>query len=109
MSLFEVFIIAALAVYRITAMLHNEAGPGDIFGKLRSRLGVKFDQYSNPYGTNWVSEGILCFYCLSVWIGFVVTFWLVVAALLQFFLVGVFLLLPFALSGVAVYLKKAVG
>lgn len=109
MSLFEIFIVAALATYRLTAMINAETGPGDIFTRFRTFVGVKVDQYSHPYGTNWVSEGILCFYCLSVWIGFIVTLWLVVAALLQFFFVGMFLLLPFALSGVAVYLKKAVG
>lgn len=109
MSLFEVFIIGALATYRLTAMIHNEAGPGDMFGKFRSMIGIKFDQYSNPYGTNWVAEGVLCFYCLSVWIGFVVMVWLMLAALLDFILLGVILLFPLAFSGVAVYLKKAVG
>ncbi len=109
MSLFEIFIIAALATYRWTALIHNEAGPADIFGRLRNRLGVKFDQYSNPYGTNWFAEGILCFYCLSVWIGIGIFLWLMIAALLGFLLLGAILLFPFALSGVAVYLKKAVG
>lgn len=109
MSLFEVFIIGSLATYRLTAMIHNEAGPADMFGKFRSMIGVKFDQYSNPYGTNWVAEGVLCFYCLSVWIGFVVMVWLMIAALLDFILLGVILLFPLAFSGVAVYLKKAVG
>jgi hypothetical protein len=109
MSLFDVFIIAALATYRLTFMLNSESGPGDIFVRLRSRLGVKFDQYSNPYGTNWISEGVLCFYCLSVWVGFAVYFWLYIFTWLRIFQFGAALLFPFALSGVAVYLKKAVG
>lgn len=109
MSLFEVFIIAALTTYRLTSMLHNEAGPGDMFGKLRTRLGVRFDTYSNPYSTNWVSEGILCFYCLSVWVGFAVVAWLIITALLGFVFAGAIALFPFAASGVAVYLKKLAG
>lgn len=109
MSLFEVFIIGALSTYRLTAMINSEAGPADMFGKFRSMIGIKFDQYSNPYGTNWVAEGVLCFYCLSVWIGFAVMVWLMIAALLDFILLGVILLFPLAFSGVAVYLKKAVG
>src|SRR5688572_7796621 len=109
MSLFEIFIVAALATYRLTAMIHNESGPADIFGRFRTYAGVEFDKYSNPYGTNWVSEGLLCFYCLSVWIGIGVFLWLVIASLLGFLLIGTMLLFPFAMSGVAVYLKKAVG
>lgn len=109
MSLFEVFIVSALATYRLTAMLHNEAGPGDIFGGLRHRLGVRFDTYSNPYSTNWVSEGILCFYCLSVWVGILITLFLIGMSLAGFLATANLVLFPFALSGVAVYLKKAVG
>jgi hypothetical protein len=109
MSLFELFIIAALATYRWTAMIHSEAGPADIFVRFRSRIGVKFDQYSNPYGTNWVSEGVLCFYCLSVWIGILITVFLIGMMLADFLAIASLLLFPFALSGVAVYLKKLAG
>jgi len=117
--LFELFIIGTLATYRWTAMLNNEAGPGDIFGKLRTRLGVKFDQYSNPYGTNWISEGMLCFYCLSVWVALFISGIIVVFIIygrltnheppLTFIEAALLVLLPFAMSGGAVYLKKAVG
>lgn len=109
MSLFEVFIIGALATYRLTAMINNETGPGEIFGKLRVRLGVKFDEYSKPYGTNWIAEGVLCFYCLSVWIGFAVTVWIIIAIVLGIPFLAAIFLFPLAFSGVAVYLKKAVG
>lgn len=109
MNLFEIFILAALATYRWTAMIHNEAGPADVFGRFRNRVGIKFDQYSNPYGTNWIAEGILCFYCLSVWVGIVITAFLAVMMLAELLSIAVMLLFPFALSGVAVYLKKAAG
>jgi hypothetical protein len=108
-SLFEVFIIASLATYRLTTMIHNETGPGDIFGALRFRLGVRYDQYSNPYGTNWISEGILCFYCLSVWMGLLIGVILALAVYLKQTDLLALALIPFALSGLAVYLKKAVG
>lgn len=109
MSLFELFVISALATYRLTIMINSEEGPAHIFGRLRVRLGVKFDQYSNPYGSNWVAEGVLCFYCLSVWISFAVAAWIIFTTVIGFPMIGTFLLFPFALSGVAVYLKKAVG
>jgi hypothetical protein len=109
MPLFEIGLIAGLAVYRLTFMLNSETGPAEIFVRLRTRLGVRFDQHSNPYGTNWVAEGVLCFFCLSVWIAFAVCGLLGVAALLGHVETAVYILFPFALSGGAVYLKKAVG
>lgn len=109
MTLFEVFIIASLATYRLTAMLNEEAGPGDIFTNFRTRIGVRYDEHSRPFGTNWVAKGVLCFYCLSVWIGFAVFLFIVLTALVGFPVVGNLLLFPFALSGVAVFLKKWAG
>lgn len=109
MTSFEMFIIASLAVYRLTLMLNTERGPGDIFGKLRIRLGVRYDEYSKPYGKGMIAEGILCFYCLSTWIGIATALWLAVCMRFGRLDVGIALLVPFAFSGVAVYLKKAVG
>lgn len=109
LSLPDLVLLGTLATYRLTAMLSGEEGPGHIFARLRTRLGVKVDQYSNPYGTNWVAEGVLCFYCLSVWIGIGVGLLLVAAWLLHGIEIAVFLLLPLALSGGAVFLKKWAG
>lgn len=105
----ELLLIAALAVYRLTYMLNAEAGPGDIFGRLRARVGVKYDQYSNPQGTNWISEGILCFYCLSVWIAFAVTVLVAIGIILNRLDLALWVLFPFAISGGAVFLKKWAG
>lgn len=105
----EVGIIALLATYRITAMLNNEMGPGQIFAKLRTRVGVVYDVHSNPQSTGFWSEVILCFYCLSVWVATFVTAALVVGAL-SHVLEGVLIVLaPFALSGGAVFMKKWAG
>lgn len=108
-SLLETGIVAMLACYRITFMLHNESGPGDMFTKLRVKLGVRFDQYSNPYGTNWVSEGFLCFMCLSVWIATLITAALVLGALWHVLEPILIILAPFAFSGGAIFLKKWAG
>ena len=109
MNLLEIGVIATLAVYRLTFMLNSEAGPADIFGRLRTRLGVRFDEHSNPYGMNWVAEGVLCFMCLSVWVAFGVAAIVVIGVATERLLIAELLLLPFALSGGAIYLKKAVG
>lgn len=102
-------LLALLATYRLTLMLNSEAGPVDMFGRLRTRLGVVYDQYSNPQGTNWISEGVLCFYCLSVWVGFAVTLVLLIAWLAGHVEIAAFALMPFAISGGAVFLKNWAG
>lgn len=99
-------LLALLAVYRLTLMLNAEAGPGDLFGRLRARLGVRYDEHSNPYGTNWVAEGVLCFYCLSVWVAFAVTALLAIGWLVGRIEAAEMLLLPFSMSGAAIFLKK---
>lgn len=105
----ELIVIAIFATYRITLLLSAEKGPADIFGKIRSRMGVKYDQYSNAYGTNWLSEGVLCPYCLSVWVGIGVALFIFAAGYFNIENVVIYILLPFALSGASVFLFKWAG
>ncbi len=51
------FVLAVLAVWRVTHLLASEDGPGDIVVKLRALL-----------GQNWLGKLMDCFYCLSLWI-----------------------------------------
>lgn len=105
----ELLIIAALAVYRLTLLFSREAGPGDIFGRLRARMGVRYDEHSQPYGSNWLSEGILCPLCTSVWVGIGVTLFVLVTHWLNLDSAALYILLPFALSGISVFLFRWVG
>lgn len=109
MNLLELFIVVLLATYRITFMLNSESGPADIFGRFRSLVGVKYDEYSNPIPSNWFAEGVMCFMCLSVWVGFGLVFVLVIGWLVGHLMAATFLLLPFAASGGAIFLKKWAG
>ncbi len=102
----ELLFIATLATYRVTLMLNSEAGPADIFARFRSYMGVKYDENSLAYGTNWFSEGILCYFCLSVWIGIAVTIWIVVLSTLDKTSIAYWTLFPFALSGGAILLRN---
>lgn len=102
----ELLIIAFLATYRLTLMINAEDGPADIFGRLRTRIGVKFDEQSQPYGTNWISEGVLCFYCLSVWIATGLTLWILIFSLINRPDIALWTLLPFGLSGGAIILRN---
>lgn len=105
----EHFIIAALATYRLTRLIHKEDGPFDIAARFRTWAGIKFDEYSNPYSTGQLSAAINCPYCLSVWIGIGVTILLGIAALLNVETIALYLLLPFALSGLATYFFMSTG
>jgi hypothetical protein len=51
------FILAALATWRITHLLHAEDGPAKLVARLRALA-----------GHGLVGNALDCFYCLSVWI-----------------------------------------
>lgn len=58
------FVVLALATYRISRMISNrhEKGPFAIFDRLRIRFGVN-------NGMAWWQEGLRCPMCVSFWIG----------------------------------------
>lgn len=106
MMTFDLFIIAGLATYRLALMFNAESGPGDIFGRFRTAIGVKYDENSHPYGTNWLSEGVLCFYCLSVWMATLITLWLLLWDAFNRVDIALWTLVPFALSSGAILLRE---
>jgi hypothetical protein len=86
---FITFVIAVLAVWRITHLFSAEDGPGDIFLHLRRLAGRGF-----------FGQLLDCFYCLSLWF----------AAPLGWLLGDTWLqraLLWLALSGAAILLERA--
>lgn len=64
------FVVLALATWRLTSLLVWEDGPFEVFARLRRRLGVRYDESSVAYGTNWLAKGVVCPACVSVWFGF---------------------------------------
>jgi hypothetical protein len=85
------FILAALAVWRITHLLAEEDGPWDLVARLRSALGAAF-----------LGRLMDCFYCLSLWISLPLAIWLSQG--------WIGLLLHWqALSGAACLLQKFAG
>jgi len=64
-----IFVVLALAVWRLSSLIARESGPFDLFTKLRHFLGVRFDEKSEPIATNSISEGVLCMWCNSIWVG----------------------------------------
>lgn len=100
MDLTELLILI-FATWRITNLFvdDSEGGPGDILHIIRFHAGVKHDDKHRTYGTNTISRAMTCFWCWSFWTGFFV----VLVSLIP--TVGLFLLLPFSLSGAALALK----
>lgn len=91
-------IIAALATWRISYMLVNEDGPGDVFIAMRQAMGA-FDLDQNGVALTSVGRGIKCIYCVSAWVGL----WCTVVVL-----IAPWLLLPFALSTAAIWLNRII-
>jgi hypothetical protein len=52
------FILASLAVFRLSRMIADEEGPWAIFLNLRKAYPP----------TNWFGRGLECIMCLSVWV-----------------------------------------
>ncbi len=90
MNSYFLFILLALAVYRVAHMISIEDGPFDLFAKLRYRAGQ----------TTWVGRGMHCPSCLSFWLSFAAALLLPWLGWLWY---GVQAL---ALSGVTVVLSK---
>jgi len=51
------FVLVSLAVWRVTHLLAEEDGPGDVIVRLRARLGDSI-----------AGRAMDCFFCLSLWI-----------------------------------------
>jgi hypothetical protein len=92
MTPFE-FLVASLAVYRMSLLLSEEDGPAWIFRKLRNV----------PPKKSSLHKGIRCVFCVSVWMASLVTaflWWIDKVPAQETFLTGM------ALSGAAIALNQ---
>lgn len=81
----------------------SQAGPFEILHAIRHWFGVRFDDYSQPYGKNQIGEAVLCVWCVSWWIGLVgMALWIISPA------VAVLVSLPFALSASAILVENVI-
>ncbi|MGA8030704.1 MAG: DUF1360 domain-containing protein [Bryobacteraceae bacterium] len=85
------FVLAVLAVWRVTHLIANESGPWDVFLKLR-QLG----------GPGIIAELLSCFYCLSIWVSLVFV-WFIPGGVIERIVTWL------ALSGAAILLERATG
>jgi hypothetical protein len=85
------FLLATVAVWRITHLLSSEDGPWNIVARLRRGL-----------GSGMLSKLFTCFYCLSLWIA-VPFVWFVPGTVEERIVMWL------GLSGAAILLQRATG
>lgn len=65
-----IYALAALAAWRLTYMVYQEDGPGDVFQHFRE-LFIEYTVLKTGYTVtkpkNWIGKMLLCFYCTSMW------------------------------------------
>lgn len=87
------FVIATLAVYRLSLLATQEDGPFNLALKWRNLF----------IQDNWVGRGVRCFWCVSFWMGFLVA----LALLTTLPLTGVsYLLVALGTSGLAIFIHE---
>jgi len=97
------FVVYCLATWRISSLLVNEAGPFDVFLKIRGVFGIKHsEKVPYEYPDTFFAGLLSCVWCVSIWVGiFVALAWIFVPSVL--FLVC----LPFAFSAGAVIIERS--
>ena len=97
-------LILSAATWRISNLLSDtsQGGPFGLLYKLRSLVGVKYDEHSLPVvSPGSLAEGLTCVFCNSLWIG------IAFAVLYCLFPVAAFYVgLPFALSAAAILIDR---
>lgn len=93
MNNWPVFIIASLAVYRLSRMISDEEGPFAVFTWLRG--------LAKP--DTWAGRGMECIMCVSVWIALPAT---VMITILGYADIWIWPLTWLALSAVTVIIRR---
>ena len=88
-------VLGVLATWRLSTLLYWEKGPFDLCQKLRDRACLYRDAEGQPM--SWLGRQLLCYWCVTFWVGFAV-------APLAYF--APWLLWPLALSAGAVLLSQ---
>lgn len=97
----EILLVAlyGLAVWRLASLLVREDGPADLFLRVRNVAGV------NRTGEiTGLAAGLSCVWCTSVWVALGITLAHGVIVAWSWWL----LLLPFALSTIAIMIDEAI-
>ena len=102
MTLLE-FAVLGLATWRVSALLSKEAGPFDVFKRIREKAGITHDENDDVFMVphKFFAELLSCVWCTSIWVG---AFWAGLYAIAPHICIGATLL--FAISTVAILIDK---
>jgi len=100
MSVLVDLLVMSLATWRISSLLAEEDGPGEVFERLRQFAGVRYDEEGYAYGLNWLADIWHCMWCIS---GPVAAAWTVLYLLAP--IVAFYTALPFALWATAIIIN----
>lgn len=100
MPSFIVLLILVLATWRVSSLLAREEGPYDVLHKLRYYLGVRYNEYSEPHSDKMLGQLVLCIWCNSIWVGFLI------AVASNPFSVYSYTIVPLALSAGAILVEE---
>lgn len=104
MSLLD-FALLALAVWRISALLSYERGPGNVFLKFREKFGIRHgdDGEASEWPDTYPASVLVCVWCLSLTLALPATLaWLIAPDAARC------VSLPFALGAAAVAIERLV-
>lgn len=64
-------VIYCLAVWRISSLFVREAGPFQVFAKIRTLVGIEHDDNGTPWliPDTFLAQLLGCVWCFSLWIG----------------------------------------
>lgn len=97
-------LLLPFATWRISSVLHREDGPFCIAQRLREIVGVKYDDFSAPYGENVFSQALACMWCLSVWVALVLMLFVVYLPQQM----SAIIVAPFGLSALAIIVDELI-
>jgi hypothetical protein len=95
-------VILVFASWRLSNLLVEEEGPGNIFVKVRKYMGVYYDEYSQKQTTGWLGDLFSCVWCMSIWGSFILV------SLNKWRVFRQHLILPLGLSGLVVLVHSAI-
>lgn len=65
-------VVFSLLTWRLTMLAIYDKLPGNLAVRIRGRMGVYYDEFSNCQGRNWIAQALCCPWCTSIWIGWLV-------------------------------------
>lgn len=86
------FIVYSFAIWRISNLFVNEGGPWLVFKSIREWSGIQHDDGGQPFliPDNITAQALSCVWCMSLWIGFFFTIFLLIFPVISYYVAVTF-------------------